>query len=219
MGLITQQRGGGSNVPAGEKLRFTVRTAKFVEGEYGPQAEMELEVLAGEHKGAILREWASFFQPRTNFVRNLRNKFYSDEDIATILEREGYEFDEIDEPEDEVKVGQSGKLINICMAAFRGDTEVIDGFDSVDSLLAALEGQSFESITKTRGSEGKHTGITWDMVYVDSDASSEAAEEDRVARSKETEARSRTFSREAQALNDAESEELPDFGDDPAPAF
>jgi len=36
----------------------------------------------------------------------------------------------------------------------------------------------------------------------------ERAEFDRVAKS-----------REAQALNDAESEELPDFGDDPAPAF
>jgi len=176
MGLITQQRGGGSNVPAGEKLRFAVLTAKFVEGEYGPQAEMELEVLAGEHKGTVLREWAKLAQPRTDFVRNLRNRGYSDEDIATILKREGYEFDEIDEPEDEVKVGQSGKLINICMAAFQGDTEAIDGFGSVDSLLAALEGRSFESITKTRGSEGKHTGITWDQVYVDSEAGSEAAE-------------------------------------------
>jgi hypothetical protein len=46
----------------------------------------------------------------------------------------------------------------------------------------------------------------------------ERTESDRIAKSKETEALSSTFSR-AQAQNDAESDELPDFGDDPAPAF
>ncbi len=57
-------------------------------------------------------------------------------------------------------------------AAFR-DPKKLEAFESIDSLLEALVGKSFASITKPRGSSGQYVGITWDMVYVDTEAETE----------------------------------------------
>lgn len=74
-----------------------------------------------------------------------------------------------DEETGEEYVADGGKLYNIAVAAFR-DPKVLDKLDSIDDLLELLVEKSFVSITKPRGSSGKYVGITWDMVYVDTEA-------------------------------------------------
>jgi hypothetical protein len=170
MGLIAQRSEGGSQVPPGEKIRFGIKSVVEDWGQHGPQAKFELKVLGGEHEGATIFDWASLAQPRLDFVKALRNKDYTDEKIAEILRERGFEFEDIDEPEDDVKVGDTGKLMNILMATFDGDVEAIDSFESIAELLEALEGRSFVSITKRRGKSGDYVGITWDQVYTDPDA-------------------------------------------------
>ena len=78
-----------------------------------------------------------------------------------------------DEDTGEEYVADGGKLFNVATAAFR-DPKKLEAFDGIDSLLEALVGKSFISITKPRGSSGQYVGITWDMVYVDSEAETEA---------------------------------------------
>ena len=138
MGLV-RKAGGGSQVPAGEKLRFGIVSAEADEGDHGPQGKLRLKVLGGQYKGKKLFEWCKIGQ---------------DEDT-------GKEY-----------VADGGKLHNIAVSAFR-DPKRVDTFDSVDDLLAGLVGRSFVSITKTRGSSGQYVGITWDMVYVDTEAETE----------------------------------------------
>ncbi len=133
MGLV--RRMGGSQVPAGEKLRFGIVSAEADEGDHGLQAKFKLKVLNDQYKGEEVFEWAKIGQ-----------------DDA------GAEY-----------VAEGGKLHNIAVCAFR-DPKRLDTFDSVDDLLEGLVGKSFVSITKTRGSAGKYVGITWDMVYVDTEA-------------------------------------------------
>ncbi len=165
MGLIMKRKEDGAKIPAGEKLSFRITDAKRDDGDYGPQARLELEVVSGKYKCSTLIEWAKLAQPRTDFVEALRRKDYTDEKIAEILVDRGFVFDDIDEYEEEVKVGQTGKLMNICMAALHGDLAAIDGLGSIANLLEELKGKSFQSITKARGTDGKYTGITWDMIY------------------------------------------------------
>jgi hypothetical protein len=171
MGLITQRsKDGGTDVPPGERLRFGIKKAVEDWGDHGPQVRMNLEILDGEYKGETITDWSSLAQPRTDFVKALRNKDYSDEKIAEILRNEGYDFEEVDEPEDEVKIGETGKLMNILMAAFDGNVEAIDSAPSIPALLEVLEDRSFVSITKKRGKDKKYTGITWDQIYTDPEA-------------------------------------------------
>jgi hypothetical protein len=167
MGLIAQRSEGGAQIPPGEKLRFRINSAVEDWGEHGPQAELELEVLDGEHKGSTLLDWSKLAQPRLDFVKNLREKGYEEEKIVEILRRRGYEFDDIDEPEDGLLVADGGKLFNIALAAFNGNVKQIDSFESIDDLLGALVGRSFVSITKKRGKTGDCVGITWDQIYTD----------------------------------------------------
>ncbi len=57
MGLV-RKAGGGSQIPAGEKLRFGIVSAEPDEGDHGPQAKFRLKVLEGQYKGEELLDWA-----------------------------------------------------------------------------------------------------------------------------------------------------------------
>jgi hypothetical protein len=140
MGLV-RRAGGGAKIPPGEKLRFRIGTAQEDEGDHGPQARLELEVLnKGPYEGVEFWEWCK---------------------IA------------LDEDTDEQYVAEGGKLFNVAMACFDGQVKVIDSFTTIPELLDALEGRTFVSITKSRGKNGDYIGITWDMVYTDTEAKEE----------------------------------------------
>ena len=174
MVLITGRRESGASIPPGEKLRFGIKKAVEDWGEHGPQVRFTLEVLDGKYRGETITDWAGLAQPRLDFVCNLRKKDYSDEKIEEILRDRDFEFDEIDEPEKALGVSDGGKLFNICMAAFDGDVDAIRSFGDIPTLLDALVGKSFVSITRARGSSGKYVGTTWDQIYTDTPAQNDA---------------------------------------------
>jgi hypothetical protein len=66
-------------------------------------------------------------------------------------------------------VADGGKLYNVAIACFEGNSKTIDSFGCIEDLADALVDKSFVSITKARGKNGDYTGITWDMVYVDAE--------------------------------------------------
>lgn len=55
MGLV--KKAGGSQIPAGEKLRFEIVSAQADEGDHGPQAKLKLKVLGGKYQGEEIFEW------------------------------------------------------------------------------------------------------------------------------------------------------------------
>jgi hypothetical protein len=61
MGLV-RKAGGGSQVPAGEKLRFGIVSAEPDEGDHGPQVKFKLKVLEGPYRGEEITEWAKVGQ-------------------------------------------------------------------------------------------------------------------------------------------------------------
>ncbi len=64
MGLV-RRMGGGSQVPAGEKLRFGIVSAEADEGDHGLQGRFKLKVLEGPYKNEELFEWAKIGQDDT----------------------------------------------------------------------------------------------------------------------------------------------------------
>jgi hypothetical protein len=169
MGLVKRSGGGGSKIPSAEKIKCLIEKAIEDEGDYGPQGQLNLRVVGGEYDGEQLTEWCKLAQPRLNRVKALREEGLADKAIAKSLQKSGFEFKKIDEPE-EPGVADGGKLFNICMAAFDGNVEAIDSFKSVSDFLKALEGRTFISITKKRGKSGDYVGITWDQIFTDPDA-------------------------------------------------
>ena len=79
-----------------------------------------------------------------------------------------------------------------------GNAKLLDSLESIEDLVDALVGKSFVSITKPRGKSGDYTGITWDMVYVDQQASKK---------------------KPPAQQNDEDFDDLPFGDDDPPPAF
>jgi hypothetical protein len=122
------------------------------------------DILAGEKlRFSILdaEEVTGEHGPQVQFSLRVLDGAYRGEEIR--------EWAKIGEDEDsgEQYIAEGGKLFNITLAAFGGDTKKIDSFDSIADVLEALVGKSFVSITKSRGKNGDFVGITWDMVYVD----------------------------------------------------
>ncbi len=67
MGLV-RKAGGGSSIPAGEKLRLRIVSAEPDEGDHGPQAKFKLKVLEGSFKGEEIFEWAKVGQDEATGV-------------------------------------------------------------------------------------------------------------------------------------------------------
>jgi len=67
MGLV-RKAGGGSSIPAGEKLRFGIVSAESDEGDHGPQVKFKLEVLEGPYKNEEIFEWAKVGQDEATGV-------------------------------------------------------------------------------------------------------------------------------------------------------
>jgi hypothetical protein len=170
MGLIMDRDQGGTQIPPGEKIRVKIREADLDWGEHGPQARLNLEVLTEKYRGERFTEWATLAQPRLDFVKNLRGKNYEDEKIAEILRQRGFEFKDIDEPEEAIRISDGGKMFNIAIACFDGNVDAINALDSIDDLLEALKGRTFVSLTRRCGQDDKYLGLVWDQVYTDPDA-------------------------------------------------
>jgi len=87
----------------------------------------------------------------------------------------GIEFPEwckiaVDEGTREEYVADGGKLFNTLIASLAGDMGKIDSLKTIPQVAKVLEGKTFESITTTRGKDGQYFGLTWNMIFVDTDA-------------------------------------------------
>ncbi len=140
----------GTEVPAGTQVSWRVREATFdPNGRYGPEVELELDVVTDEYLGTSTKYWARIQQPRLDKVTKLRGEGLDDETIATVLNKQGFEFGDLDE-QDKMRVARGGALFAI-LTAGQGDVasaeKVLKQCDSFDELAARLVGGRFVGTT------------------------------------------------------------------------
>src|SRR5215207_6497364 len=113
--------GDSVEVPAGAQVEWRIKSAAFNPlGQYGPDLELDLEIMDNRYFGITTKYWARIQQPRLDKVRKLRKEGISDETIATVLRGQGYEFKKVDE-KDALTVVRAGALYSILVARCGGD--------------------------------------------------------------------------------------------------
>jgi hypothetical protein len=152
MPLETTGSVGTEEVPAGTQVRWRIQNAAFEpDGRYGPDIELDLDIVTEEYLGTSTRYWARIQQPRLDKVRKFRKDGLDDETIGTVLAKQGFGFDRIDDP-DKMVVGRSGALYNILVAVQGGDRKkaeaVIKLCNSFDDLAEHFVGGRFVGTTK-----------------------------------------------------------------------
>src|SRR4051794_9235664 len=105
-----------SEVPAATQTEFRITESTFdPNNSYGPSFELVLELTDEKYLGTEMKYWAKIQQPRLDKVRRLRSDGLDDEDIASVLKKQGYKFKKVDEP-DKMVVGRAGNLYKILTA-------------------------------------------------------------------------------------------------------
>ncbi len=143
MGLV--RKSGGSQIPAGEKLRFEIVSAEADEGDHGPQAKLKLKVLGGKYEGEELFEWCKIGQDEKTGQEYVADggKLYN---IAINAFRDPKVLDKLDSVDDLLELlvdksfvsitkprGSSGKYIGITWDMVYVDVEA-ENEEDFDSL-------------------------------------------------------------------------------------
>ncbi len=120
------------------------------EGRFGPNVELELEVVKPrQHAGETIMNTFSLSQPRLSKVRDLREDGFDDTAIAEALRKKGFQFENIDDPE-EPRLG--GALLRIVKAGCNDDARAVKKLlaecDSFHDLANALIGMHFVATTR-----------------------------------------------------------------------
>jgi hypothetical protein len=141
-----------TEVPDGTQVRWSIKDATFEpDGQYGPDIELELDIITEKYIGTSTRYWARIQQPRLDKVRKLRKEGLDDETIASVLRKQGFAFDKIDEA-DEMVIGRGGALYSILVARCGGNRraaeKVLENCDTFDDLAKSLTEGSFVGTTK-----------------------------------------------------------------------
>jgi hypothetical protein len=170
----------GTEIPTGTQVSWRVREAAFdPNGRFGPTIELDLDIVTNEYIGTSTKYWARIQQPRLDKVAKLRGEGVEDELITAILQKQGFEFDELDEL-DEMLVGRSGALYSILQAG-QGDgnaaEKVLEQCDNFDELAARLVGGRFVGTTKLSKDGYVRLDATED-IFKDVAVADEDAEED-----------------------------------------
>jgi hypothetical protein len=145
-----------------EGTQVTVQIADAVydkEGRFGPAVELSLDVLQpAAHAGNTILSTFGLSQPRLSKVRDLRADGLDDEAIAKVLEKKGFTFENIDEPE-MPKLG--GALLRIVKACYNADARAVRKLlaecSTFDDLAEALIGRRF--VATTRKDKNDYTRI------------------------------------------------------------
>jgi len=147
-----------TEVPAGTQTEFRIVGAAFdPTNNYGPQIELKLELTEEQYLGVSMTYWASIQQPRLDKVRKWRKDGLDDETIASALKKQGFEFENIDEP-DSMRVGRGGnlyKLITAIEGSTKGAEAVLERYDTFDELAECMVDGTFVGTTK-RSADGKY---------------------------------------------------------------
>ena len=141
-----------TEVPDGTQVRWSIKDATFEpDGVYGPDIELDLDIVTEDYIGTSTKYWARIQQPRLDKVRKLRKEGLDDETIAAALRKQGCEFKRIDEA-DQLVIGRGGALYAIHVARCGGDRlvaeKVLQNCDAFDDLAESLKGGAFVGTTK-----------------------------------------------------------------------
>jgi len=141
-----------TEVPDGTQVRWSIKDATFEpDGQYGPDIELELDIITEKYIGTSTRYWAKIQQPRLDKVRKLRKEGLDDETIASALRKQGFEFNKIDEA-DAMVVGRGGALYSILAARCGGNRraaeKVLEDCDTFNELAERLKEGVFVGTTK-----------------------------------------------------------------------
>ncbi len=176
----------GTEVPAGTQVSWRVREAAFdANGRYGPNVELALDIVAPDaYVGTSVKYFANIARPRLDKVEKLRGEGVEDELIKAILQKQGYKFDELDDP-DKMVVARGGALYAI-LTARQGDVasaeKALKQSGNFDELAAGLVGGRFVGTTGL-SKDGyvrldAREGIFKDVAVAEGDAEGDAEEED-----------------------------------------
>jgi len=153
--------GSSTDVPAGIQVEFEAKAATFeVDGRYGPDIELELDIVTEQYYGTPLKYWARIQQPRLDLVRKYRNDGMSDSLIKEALKERGLKFKKLDE-KDKMVVGKNGNLFKILIATAgspRGADAILAEVDSFDELAQRMVGTRFVGTTR-KSADGKYVQL------------------------------------------------------------
>jgi hypothetical protein len=170
----------GTEIPAGTQVSWKVREATFdANGRYGPEVELDLDVVTDEYVGTGTKYFAKIARPRLDKVAKLRGEGLDDETIAAALRKQGFEFGDLDE-QDKMVVARGGALYAI-LTAGQGDVksaeQVLQDCDNFDELAARLVGGRFVGTTKL-SKDGYARLDAMEDIFKDVAVAEEDAEED-----------------------------------------
>src|SRR5215218_5714989 len=150
----------GGNIPEnGVQARFRITQAEFrPETRFGPDIELQLQMIDEDYFGTPARFWVRLQQPRMDKVRRMRAEGLSDEIIKQALKEQGFKFKKIDE-KDSTRINRGGNAYGVLLATCQGDhqkaEEVLDKLNSFDELAKYLKGKSFVGTTKVKKKDDK----------------------------------------------------------------
>jgi len=149
-----------ADIEEGTQVEALIADATYdPEGRFGPAVELALDVLKpSAHTGDTILSTFSLSQPRLSKVRDLRADGLDDDTIAKVLEKKGFEFETIDDPETP-KLG--GALLRIVKACYNEDARAIKKLlaecETFHDLADALIGRRF--VATTRKDKNDYTRI------------------------------------------------------------
>lgn len=151
----------GADVPDGVQTEFRITEAAFDENnKYGPSFELTLELAEEDYLGVSMKYWAKVQQPRLDKVRKWRQDGLDDETIASALQKQGFKFEKLDEP-DTLQIGRSSNLYKILTAvegSAKGAEALLKRANTFEELAKALEDGSFIGTTK-RSADNKYVKL------------------------------------------------------------
>ena len=150
----------GGNIPEnGVQARFRITQAEFrPETRYGPDIELELQMIDEDYFGTPARFWVRLQQPRMDKVRKMRAEGMSDALIKEALKEQGFKVKKVDE-KDSTRINRGGNAYGVLLATCRGDHQnaeaMLDKLNSFDELAKYLKGKSFAGTTKVKKKDDK----------------------------------------------------------------
>lgn len=184
-----------AEVPANKQVRWRIADAEYKpHGAYGPEITTTLDITTPEYAGVSALYSLKIQRPRLDKVERLRKEGLDDEAIAQVLKKQGFTFNKIDELDTET-VARGGNLYKVLVANCGGNRakaeKVLSACDGFEELARALVGGAFVGTTKL--SDKGYVRLDGNEDIFPDVGGPEAAEE----------------------LDNAEWEEIPDYGEPP----
>jgi hypothetical protein len=169
-----------ADINEGTQVEVVIADATYdEEGRFGPAVELVLDVLKpSAHEGNTILSTFGLSQPRLSKVRDLRNDGLDEEAIKTVLEKKGFQFKDIDEPETP-RLG--GALLRVVKACYNADPravkQLLEDCDTFHDLANALIGKRFVATTRKDKNDYTRLDGTGEFYRVMTPAQSEGEED------------------------------------------